>query len=234
MENVKISYLKDEQGSIISPVVSIKSVFDEDNQPLVIDSGLPIGSGMDYFGTTAPVNYMFADGSAISRTEYSELFSIIGTTYGSGDGSTTFNLPDKREAVTVMKGTAYSTLGASIGSNTKTITKANLPNYTLYSAAHTHIQNAHTHNITGRFGATSGTNNATFAIGSTSNTTNYTHASGSATATNQNTTITVNSGGSDTAFNVMQKSLICNYIIKVKNSKISAISLVLSDLEGEY
>ena len=62
----------------------------------------PIGSGMDYYGTEAPTNYMFADGTAISRIEYSELFSVIGTTYGAGDGSTTFNLPDKRERVTAM------------------------------------------------------------------------------------------------------------------------------------
>ena len=62
----------------------------------------PIGSGMDYYGTEAPANYMFADGRELSRTEYAELFAVIGTTYGAGDGSTTFNLPDKRERVTMM------------------------------------------------------------------------------------------------------------------------------------
>jgi len=54
----------------------------------------PIGTVLSYAGTTVPANYMIADGSEISRTSFSELFNIIGTTYGAGDGSTTFNLPD--------------------------------------------------------------------------------------------------------------------------------------------
>lgn len=192
--------------------------------------GLPIGSGCDYFGTTAPENYMFADGSAISRSEYAELFAILGTTYGAGDGSTTFNLPDKREAVTIMKGSTYATLGASVGGNTKTITKENLPNYTLYSAAHTHIQNAHTHtqnahshSFVAALGTTSSTWSERVAAGSTSTSSTSTRTGASTTATNQNTTatnqnttITVTSGGSGTALNVMQKTLVCNYIIKVK------------------
>ena len=61
------------------------------------DSLAPIGSGYEYFGTTAPNDhYMIADGTAISREDYSELYAIIGTTYGDGDGATTFNLPDLR------------------------------------------------------------------------------------------------------------------------------------------
>lgn len=47
--------------------------------------------------TTAPAGYLFCDGSAISRTTYSRLFAAIGTTFGAGDGSTTFNLPDLRD-----------------------------------------------------------------------------------------------------------------------------------------
>jgi len=54
----------------------------------------PIGTVLSYAGTTAPANYMIADGSEISRTTFPELFGIIGTTYGAGDGSTTFNLPE--------------------------------------------------------------------------------------------------------------------------------------------
>jgi microcystin-dependent protein len=74
----------------------------EEMLTIATNASMPVGSGIDFFGTTPPENYMFADGRAISRTEYSELFSIIGTTYGTGDGSTTFNLPDKRERVSVM------------------------------------------------------------------------------------------------------------------------------------
>lgn len=47
--------------------------------------------------TTAPAGYLFCDGSAISRTTYSRLFAAIGTTFGAGDGSTTFNIPDLRD-----------------------------------------------------------------------------------------------------------------------------------------
>lgn len=235
MENVKISYLKDEQGSIISPVVSIKSVFDEDNQPLVIDSGLPIGSGMDYFGTTAPVNYMFADGSAISRTEYSELFSIIGTTYGSGDGSTTFNLPDKRTRVSVMKNASgtFATLGQTGGAETHTLTVAQMPSHTHTQNSHNHTQNPHLHGVTASGSWNSG---ATGRLKyEESNSTHWmSSCMSSATATNNATTATNQNTGGGQAHNNLQPYLVCNYIIKVKNSKISALSLVLSDLEGEY
>lgn len=64
----------------------------------------PIGSGMDYWGTTAPPKWLFPYGQAISRTTYAALFAVLGTTYGSGDGSTTFNLPDKRDRASFGKG----------------------------------------------------------------------------------------------------------------------------------
>lgn len=54
----------------------------------------PPGSIKIWAGTTIPSGYLLCDGSAISRTEYSALFSAIGTTYGAGDSSSTFNLPD--------------------------------------------------------------------------------------------------------------------------------------------
>jgi microcystin-dependent protein len=58
---------------------------------------VPIGAGIDFWGTTAPnSSFVFPVGQAISRTIYATLFSMFGTAYGTGDGSTTFNLPDKR------------------------------------------------------------------------------------------------------------------------------------------
>ena len=54
---------------------------------------VPTGSVTAFAGTSAPTGWLKCDGSAISRTTYSELFNVIGTTYGAGDGSTTFNLP---------------------------------------------------------------------------------------------------------------------------------------------
>lgn len=64
------------------------------------------GFVMPFAGSTAPEGWLICDGSAVSRTAYSNLYSAIGTTYGSGDGSTTFNLPDLREAT--PKGTGLS------------------------------------------------------------------------------------------------------------------------------
>ena len=55
---------------------------------------LPIGSYIQFAGSQAPAGFLVCNGGAISRTTYSELFAVIGTTYGSGDGSTTFNLPN--------------------------------------------------------------------------------------------------------------------------------------------
>jgi microcystin-dependent protein len=59
--------------------------------------GIPLAAGMDYWGGIAPSSaFVFPVGQAISRATYSALFALMGTAFGSGDGSTTFNLPDKR------------------------------------------------------------------------------------------------------------------------------------------
>lgn len=58
--------------------------------------------------SSAPTGWLLCDGSAISRTTYSGLFAAIGTIHGAGDGSTTFNIPDLREAAVVGVGTRVS------------------------------------------------------------------------------------------------------------------------------
>lgn len=60
---------------------------------------VPTGSTQMFAGTSAPRGWLIADGSAVSRTTYATLFSVIGATYGAGNGSTTFNLPDLRGVV---------------------------------------------------------------------------------------------------------------------------------------
>lgn len=81
--------------------------------------GLPAGSIMAWGTNTPPANWLLADGSAVSRTVYSSLFAVIGTTYGAGDGSTTFTLPDLRGRVPVGKNAAtFGTLGATGGAET--------------------------------------------------------------------------------------------------------------------
>ena len=72
---------------------------------LIIDDPAPIGAILAYGGTTAPTGWLFCQGQQVSRALYSELFAVIGTTYGSGDGSTTFNLPDFRGRTAIGEGT---------------------------------------------------------------------------------------------------------------------------------
>jgi microcystin-dependent protein len=83
-----------------------------------------------YSGTTIPSGYLLCDGRAVSRTTYANLFKAIGTTYGAGDGSTTFNLPNLSEKVPIGKSGSYA-LGSTGGNAATTLTIANLP-------AHTH------------------------------------------------------------------------------------------------
>lgn len=163
---------------------------------------IPIGIGFDFYGTTAPENYMFADGSAISRTEYAELFSIIGTTYGTGDGSTTFNLPDKRERVSVMykenstngtTGAILGTLGAKGGEFKHTQTVSEMP--------------THNHKMS---------NNTLLAYHSGIADINYGNTIGRVNEYQTDIQSYVDANGSSTPFNVMQPYIVCNYIIKVK------------------
>ena len=58
-----------------------------------LQMAMPVGAILDYAGPTPPPGWLACDGRAISRTTYSELFAAIGTAWGAGDGSTTFNLP---------------------------------------------------------------------------------------------------------------------------------------------
>ena len=64
------------------------------------DINLPPGIIIAFGGSSAPNGWLLCQGQAVSRTEYKNLFDVIGTAFGNGDGSTTFNLPDLREATT--------------------------------------------------------------------------------------------------------------------------------------
>ena len=66
-------------------------------------AGIPIGGMIPYGGTTAPNGWLLCYGQQVSRTTYAALFAVIGTAYGVGDASTTFNVPDKRGRVSVGK-----------------------------------------------------------------------------------------------------------------------------------
>lgn len=136
----------------------------------------------EYGGASAPRGHLICDGSAVSRTLYSDLFGVIGTSYGTGDGSTTFNLPDFRGRMPLGKATSGtgSTLGASGG-----------------SLDHSHSVPAHYHsmgtgadlNIT-----SSGTHTTTIDI-SHSHTATSSSATTGVTATTETSTVSLNDPG---------------------------------------
>lgn len=168
-------------------------------------SGTPSGAIMPYAGSSAPTDWLLCSGAAVSRTTYAALFAVIGTTYGSGDGSTTFNLPDLRGrsafGVDNMGGTAANritsggsgitgtTLGAAGGAETVTLTTAQMPSHThnLYQGSATY----------GGAHLRAGTNDVADANGYTS----------TSSATVQNT-------GGGGAHNNVPPAIMLNYIIK--------------------
>lgn len=92
---------------------------------LIVNDSVPIGAIQAYGGATAPAGWLMCDGSAVSRSAYSELYVAIGTTFGEGDGSTTFNLPD-------LRGRTIQGVG-TLGTETYTLgdsKDAGLPNIT--------------------------------------------------------------------------------------------------------
>lgn len=83
---------------------------------IIAGQQVPIGTMLDFAGNAAPAGYLNCDGSAVSRTTYADLFAVIGTLWGAGDGTTTFNLPDFRRRVAVGSGgTGTVTLGNAVG-----------------------------------------------------------------------------------------------------------------------
>ena len=84
-------------------VADINKVTDDDMNEIktTINANTPVGCINLYAGSTAPTGWLICDGSAVSRTTYANLFSVIGTTYGTGNGSTTFNLPNLKGKVPV-------------------------------------------------------------------------------------------------------------------------------------
>ena len=97
----------------------------------------PAGIVMPFAGSVAPNGWLLCDGSAVSRSEYADLFTAIGTTYGAGDGSTTFNVPDLAGRVVIGVSDNHA-LGSTGGEASHTLTESELP-------AHVHEVPSHSH-----------------------------------------------------------------------------------------
>ena len=80
--------------------------------------GFPVGGMIPYAGASAPTGWLLCDGTAVSRTTYYALFQAIGTVWGAGNGSTTFNVPDMREASPYGAGTYSAVTGTTHGAIT--------------------------------------------------------------------------------------------------------------------
>jgi len=114
-----------------------------------VSMAMPVGAILDFAGPNAPPGWLICDGRAISRTTYSQLFAVIGTVWGAGDGATTFKLPSTSGRSTIGPGTVIDEIGTSWnftvaqirGAVARPIVQANLP----ATAITTDVQGWHVH-----------------------------------------------------------------------------------------
>lgn len=177
---------------------------------------VPSGTILDYAGTTEPTGYLFCYGQAVSRSTYSTLFTLLGTTFGVGDGSSTFNLPDLRGRVVagqddmggssanrltgVSGGVDGDTFGAAGGLETHTLTEAQLAAHDHGGATGSDGEKTIPYSLQIWFSAASGGQNYLLSGGTLTTSDDHTHS--------------IPSAGSGTAHNNVQPTLILNKIIK--------------------
>ncbi len=199
----------------------------------------PLASVVGFTSSSTPTGWLEANGQAISRTAYPELFAQIGTTYGAGNGTTTFNLPDlrSRSVVGLDPTTTWADTIGKIGGNTAiALTEAQMPSHNHTQNAHNHTQNAHTHAqdphrhnlimghagfaITGAdntllSGYAYGRGNYFFDYSSGASTGNTAATNQAATATNKQATATNRNTGGSQAHNELQPYHTVRWLISV-------------------
>jgi microcystin-dependent protein len=177
--------------------------YDFDGAAITGIQGLSTGTIIPWSTGTAPTGYLPCDGAAVSRTTYSALFAVIGTSYGSGDGSSTFNVPDSQDK-NIKSVSNNSNVGTTGGANTVSPNSGNLANHTI---------------------TTSQMGNHTHSVGSIGDNADYTLNSGNGnrarrTSANRNSSSTGNGGAHSHTLNggdavtVLQPYIALNFIIK--------------------
>lgn len=170
----------------------------------LLNAIVPIGAVLPFWGLQEPTGWLLCKGQAVSRTDYKELFAVIGIRSGAGNGTSTFNVPDLRERVIYGVGDSGSftqTMGAVVGETAHTLTISEMPSHT-----HSLSQNNNAH---------------TFAWGASGSVATDATARGSASTGNQLYTwqgswnATVAAGGG-AAFPVRPRGTVANYIIRAK------------------
>ncbi len=180
----------------------LQQLIKQDIQGAVTGDTLPIGAIMPFGSDTIPDNWLLCNGQAVSRTTYQELFNTIGTTYGNGDGFTTFNLPDLQGKIPVGKDENdedFDTLGNTGGEKEHTMTLAELV---------PHVHNLKTSNATG------------------SHNDGFLH-NGSYELSNEAMSTKTTGGGQP--FNITQPYIVQNYIIKA-NQSAGVVATVVDNL----
>jgi microcystin-dependent protein len=116
-------------SSIIADSLNIESINVNDDVYAHNNNYTPVGTIITYAGATAPGGWLLCDGSEVSKTTYSRLFSVIGTLYGTSTDSTKFVLPNLEDRIPVGK-TSSNSLGNTGGSSSVTLAVNQLPSHT--------------------------------------------------------------------------------------------------------
>ena len=206
-------------GSVANTMATVMEIKKDGNVDIggrTVNDFMPAGSVISYAGTAAPTGWLLCFGQLVSRSTYAALFAAIGTTYGAGDGSTTFALPDLRGRAIAgkddMGGTSANRLtglsggvngdilGGSGGLETHTLTEAQMP-------LHGHPARI---SPTSQSSASSDTNGG-FLLNNNADT-NYPAFTGTPTVTAGEQ---IGGTGGGAAHNNVQPTFILNYIIKI-------------------
>jgi microcystin-dependent protein len=141
-----------------------------------------VGVTENYKGGTVPYGFLLEDGSNVSRTTFAKLFAKTGTTWGVGDGATTFGLPDSRRRASVGSGgTGTGTLGNAVGNVGGAETHALIASE---GPAHNHIDGFSSSGVTGEYGNVAGANVANYSFSGLQTVHALTSTTGSGTAHN--------------------------------------------------